>query len=156
MPGAPSITLCILLAEDSDEDAFFFKHALELTQLKASIIRVTNAAEAIEYLEGTPPFSERAAHPFPDMIITDLKMPKADGFDLLRWRRSHPKCAVIPTIVLSASHIEGDVALAYELGANAFLTKPGTLAELKDLLLVTHMFWAHCQRPPPPPGLKCE
>ena len=148
--------LAILLAEDSDEDAFLFRHALEASRLKARLTRVCDGNEAMHYLQAKPPFSDRSEHPFPDMIVTDLKMPKADGFDLLRWLKNNRTCGVIPTIVLSASFLEADVVKAYELGANAFLTKPSGVKELADLLLLTYMFWSHCQRPPPPAGFKCS
>ncbi len=156
MAQLPTKPLHVLLAEDSDEDAFFFRHALRDSQLNSTLTHVHDAHEAIAYLHGEHPYSNRAEHPFPDMIVTDLKMPGGDGFDLLSWLKSHPDCAVIPTIILSSSYLESDVAKAYQMGVNAFLTKPGDLKSLAELLLVTYMFWSRCQRPQPPEGLKCH
>lgn len=148
--------LHILLAEDSEDDAFFFSRALQISRLNANLSHVIDGEKAISYLSGVPPYSDRAQHPFPDMIVTDLKMPKADGFDLLSWLDSHPACAVIPVIVMSSSYHEPDVAKAYQMGANAFLAKPSDTQALAELLLITYTFWSRCQRPSPPPGLKCS
>lgn len=148
--------LHILLVEDSEEDAFLFRRGLDSTRLQAGLTHVLDGADAINYLRAAPPYSDRTKYPFPGIIMTDLNMPRSDGFELLQWIKEHPSCAVIPTIVLSSSFLEGDIAQAYVLGANAFLVKPQSIRELADLLLVTYMFWSKCQRPTPPSGLKCE
>ncbi len=156
MPSVPGHSFHILLVEDSEEDAFFFRHALKSSQLRAGFTHVLDGLKAMDYLRAVPPFSDRGRHPFPDMIVTDLKMPGMDGLEFLRWLKRHPTCAVIPTIVLSSSYIPSDVVKAYQSGANAFITKPTGIKELTDLILLTHMFWSQCQRAPPPPNLKCE
>lgn len=155
MELAPPKPLHFLLAEDSEEDAFLFRHGLEASRLQATLAHVVDGSQAIAYLQAQLPYADRNEYPFPDILITDLKMPGADGFVLLKWVKEHPSCAVIPTMVLSASFLEQDVVKAYELGANAFLTKPSGVKELGELLLLTYMFWSRCQRPPPPAGLKC-
>ena len=151
-----STSLHILLAEDSESDAFLFRHALRAARLQAGLSVVHDGQEAVDYLEAKPPFSDRTRNPFPDVIVTDLKMPGMDGFDLLEWIKSHADCAVIPAIVLSSSYMEADVTKAYALGANAFLTKPGNAKDLADLLLLTYTFWSRCLRPSVPRSLKCD
>jgi CheY-like chemotaxis protein len=148
-------TLTILLVEDSPDDVLLFRHALKSTGLDARVSHVLDGGVAIEYLEAAPPYDDRERYPFPDMIMTDLKMPLFDGFELLAWLQARPKCSAIPTIVLSASNHESDVARAYQLGANAYLLKPNTVTDLTRLLQVTHAFWSHCQRPALPRALRC-
>jgi CheY-like chemotaxis protein len=146
----------ILLVEDSEDDELFFRHAVKRSGLHFHVYCLHNGDEAIDCLKGKSPYNDRRAYPFPDIIVTDLKMPKSNGFDLLRWLQDHPECAIIPTIVLSSSFIDGDVREAYHLGANAFAAKPGSIAELADLLTIAVQFWSRCLRPDPPPTLKCE
>ena len=81
------------------------------------------------------------------MMFLDVKMPAATGFDVLRWVREHPECSVLPTLMLSSSGDEGDVELAYELGANGYFVKPPHLDDLKAMLRSAYDFWARCTKP---------
>jgi DNA-binding response OmpR family regulator len=112
----------ILLAEDDNDDAFFLRKALQRAQIVCSLVHVRNGEEAINYLLGVDKFSDRSAHPEPGLIITDLKMHKVSGFDLLSWLKE--KHSALPVIVLSGSSQEADRKRALELGAHAYWVKP--------------------------------
>jgi CheY-like chemotaxis protein len=155
MEAKQATILQILLVEDGDDDAFFFRHALEASGLNTKLMRVTDGHQAIAYLKGDAPFADRSTYPFPDMVVTDIKMPRASGFHLLEWLKTHQQCKVIPALVLSSSDQNVDVHKAYELGANAYAQKPATVKALGELLLVTYLFWSKCLRPGPPPDSKC-
>lgn len=148
-------TLRVLLVEDSPDDTVFFQHALKSSQLDAVLYAVSDGQEAIDYLRGHPPYSDRNLTPFPDMIVTDLKMPGVDGFGLLEWLREKQECSVIPIVVLSASRIEDDVRKAYYLGANAYMCKPNKVSDLAELLRALHAFWSRCEKPKPPKHNRC-
>src|SRR5690348_17761416 len=74
-------------------------------------------------------------------------MPQMDGFQFLRWVRSHPETSQLPVVLFSSAGNEADAEQAYHLGANAYLVKPFSLEELTDLLRVTCDFWSRCVRP---------
>jgi CheY-like chemotaxis protein len=137
----------ILVVDDSEDDLFFIKRALDRVGIGKTVNYVHNGLEAIEYLSGNGWFSDRQQYPFPTIILSDLKMPRMDGFELLRWVRDHPDCGVIPTILFSTSVIEADVREAYRLGANAYMVKPSKFQEMDDLLRRLCEFWTHCERP---------
>ena len=80
-------------------------------------------------------------------MFIDIKMPGADGFDVLRWMRDHSECPVLPTMMLSSSDYERDVRLAYELGARAYMVKPADLDDLKEMLQAAYNFWEWCEKP---------
>jgi CheY-like chemotaxis protein len=103
--------------------------------------------EVLAYLQGKEPYANRQEYPFPRLLILDLKMPKLGGLDVLRWIRHHPHCAVIPTLILSTSILKTDIQEAYELGANAYLTKPGEFSKLQMLFRDLFAFWGHCELP---------
>ena len=136
MKGLP-----VLLAEDNEDDA----HLVQLAMTRASIDQplqvVADGVEAIEYFCGRGRYADRQKFPFPRILITDLKMPRMNGFEVLEWLGHHPECSVIPTIVFSASAQEADVDRAYRLGACAYFRKPATLGELIQLLTVIFQFW---------------
>src|SRR5215831_10465162 len=139
----------ILLVDDSADDAFFVRKALEKARMGKSCSVVENGEEAIKYLRGEGKYANRREFPFPTVILSDLKMPRMNGFELLRWVRQHPECAVIPTILFTSSAVVEDVVEAYRLGANAYMVKPSEPEEFVDILRVTCDYWTRCERPPP-------
>ncbi len=139
--------LCILLIEDNPDDIFFVQRALDEVAEGHSLRAVENGEMAIAYLRGEGPYADRDQFPPPNIILSDLKMPRMNGFEFLLWLRRHPECSVIPTIVLSSSALEGDVRKAYQLGANAFIRKPSALEDLVRLIRVTYEYWSLCERP---------
>ncbi len=68
----------------------------------------------------------------PDLIITDLLMPKMDGFDFIRNVRDQKNWKKIPILVFSAMPSQGNEKKVLELGANAYLKKPSTLDALVE------------------------
>jgi CheY-like chemotaxis protein len=139
----------ILLVDDSADDAFFVRKALEKARMGKSCKWVEDGDEAIKYPRGEGKYTNRREFPFPTVILSDLKMPRMSGFELLRWVREHPECAVIPTILFTSSAVVEDVVEAYRLGANAYMVKPSQPEEFVDILRVTCDYWTRCERPPP-------
>src|SRR5262245_27723433 len=137
----------ILLVDDSLDDTFLIRRTLEKAGMGKLCNVVADGQEAIEYLCGEGVYADRATHPFPTVILSDLKMPRMSGFELLRWVRKHPECAVIPTILFTSSAIESDVQQAYQLGANAYMVKPTSPEEFEELLYLTCQYWTRCERP---------
>lgn len=66
----------------------------------------------------------------PDLIICDIMMPECDGYEVLNQLRQVPEMAAIPFIFLSAKSNKSDLRQGMELGADDYLTKPFTRAEL--------------------------
>jgi len=137
----------ILLVDDSADDAFFVQRALEKARMGKSCKVVDDGEEAIKYLRGEGRYADRKEFPFPTVILSDLKMPRMNGFELLRWVRKHPECAVIPTILFTSSAVPSDVQEAYRLGANSYMVKPANAEDFVDLLRVTCEYWTRCERP---------
>jgi DNA-binding response OmpR family regulator len=66
----------------------------------------------------------------PDLIICDVQMPELNGYDVLSVVRENPLTATIPFIFLTAYADRGDIRRGMEMGADDYLTKPFTRAEL--------------------------
>jgi CheY-like chemotaxis protein len=136
---------CILYVEDDDNDIRLFHLVCAQVPLAAAIHTVRDGEEAIAYLEGEGPYANRARHPMPALVVTDLKMPKLDGFDLVEHIRHHPTLKSLVVIMLSSSALPPDVKHAYALGVNAFVTKPHQLPDLRKVVSFLNA-WLQCNQ----------
>jgi CheY-like chemotaxis protein len=147
----------MLLVEDSDRDAELTLNALVQHNLVNEIERVRDGAEALDYLYRRGQFNSRPTGN-PTVVLLDLKMPKADGLEVLRQIRSDPQLKLIPVVVMTSSREEQDVVRSYELGANAYVVKPVKFNEFVDAVKQVGVFWAMINEPPPgaQPGVKSD
>jgi len=119
----------ILLVEDNEDDIFFMQRAFEEAKFANPLHIVMDGQQAIDYLDGAGQFADRTAHPLPDFVFLDLKLPIADGFEVLIWLRQRKKSSV-PVAILSSSPEDTDMRRARELGANCYLLKPPDVSML--------------------------
>lgn len=120
----------ILLAEDSDDDVYFFQRALKKTCVECSCVRALNGQQAIEFLRR----ANNKGCELPDLLFLDLKMPVMNGFEVLEWIRSANLERLLKVIVLSGSNDQADRARAAALGASGYLVKPIASEELRRQL----------------------
>lgn len=126
-----NISQTILIAEDSESDRILIQLGFERQQFPFSLQFVEDGLEAIGYLNGEGRYANRKKFPLPAILLTDLKMPRLDGLELLGWVRNQEKWRTLPVIVVTGSNQTEDWHRATELGANSYV--------VKDLLM----------RPPP-------
>jgi CheY-like chemotaxis protein len=129
-PGTPSGTFhfmseissrpLVLLVEDSEDDAFFFRWSLEKCGLDCDLVHVADGAAALHQLEKVVSGEARR----PDLVFLDLKLPAFSGFEVLEWIRRHPLRPALDIAVLSGSEHQVDVDRAKALGASAYYVKP--------------------------------
>ncbi len=108
----------VILVEDEEK-----VRKLLSTTLRRAGYEVTVAADGQAALE-------RLAEATPDLIISDVMMPRMDGFTLLRQLRADPETRAIPVIMLTSRDATEDVVAGLELGADDYLAKPFRTAEL--------------------------
>ena len=138
----------VLIAEDNNDDVMLIRLALRRMGAPNPIVIVSDGSVVVDYLQRKAQYADKVRYPLPCALITDLKMPNMNGFELLKWLQAHPQYAVIPTIVLSSSIQESDIEDAYLFGANAYLQKPASLEYLSDLFRVAFEFWCKWCRTP--------
>ncbi len=110
--------LVLLIVEDNEEMRAYIRHCIDASTY--------NIIEAVDGEDGI----QKAAHQIPDLIISDIMMPKKDGFALTQAIRANVKTSHIPLILLTAkasldSRLEG-----IQRGADVYLTKPFSPQEL--------------------------
>ncbi|HOX79100.1 MAG TPA: response regulator [Bacteroidales bacterium] len=131
----------ILLVEDNEMDVVLTLDAFREARLKNKIIVARNGEEALEYLFGRGEFSDRKSFPLPNLILLDLKMPKIDGFEVLRQIKATPKLKRIPVIILTSSKEDGDRILSYDIGANSYLAKPVSFDGFIEVVRKIDDYW---------------
>lgn len=137
----------ILVIDDSPDDQFLIKYTFKKIGVTDPIHLLSDGVQAIEYMMGEGKFTDRKKYAYPTFIMTDLKMPKKDGFAVLEFLKSNPEWAVIPTIVFSGSADSDDIKKAYMLGASSYHVKPRTHGALLHQMLVLHSYWMTCEVP---------
>jgi DNA-binding response OmpR family regulator len=108
----------VLVAEDHE-----VARTLVVQTLQAIGFEVTAVGDGDAALE-----SAHACRP--ELMIVDVNMPRADGFEVLRRVKASPELRHVPVVMLTASGSSQDVARALEAGAADYLTKPFSPAEL--------------------------
>lgn len=138
MPVTP-----ILLVEDDPTDFRLIQRAFNKKFSETlQMFRLTNGDDVIEYLSGDGPYENRSAYPMPAIVLLDLKLPRRSGFEVLQWlRRQATGLNRMPVIILTSSRHSADINRAYDLGANSYLVKPDTGAELEDLAAHFQTYW---------------
>jgi CheY-like chemotaxis protein len=137
----------IMVVEDDANDQFLIERAFRKIGVTDPIQVVGDGEEAIAYMMGEGKYSDREKYTYPTFIMTDLKMPRADGFAVLEFLKKNPEWKVIPTIVLSGSSDLDDIKKAYMLGASSYHIKPQSHEELRNQLAVINAYWMTCKVP---------
>jgi CheY-like chemotaxis protein len=123
-----------LVAEDGDDDFLLLQRACTQIRPRPQLQWVKDGLEAQCYLAGSGRFADRHSFPLPDLILSDVKMPQLNGFELLAWVKTQPSLESIPFVVLSSSPLERDRDRADKLGADRYLVKEPNPAALSAAL----------------------
>jgi chemotaxis family two-component system response regulator Rcp1 len=134
----PSVFVEVLLVEDSPGDVRLTKEAFREVGLPVHLHVAIDGTEAMAFLkhEGT-----HAQSPRPDLILLDLNLPKMDGREVLARIKSDESLKTIPTVILTTSEAEVDIARSYQLHANCYLSKPVQLEAFENLVKSINDFW---------------
>jgi len=115
--------LTILYVEDDPNDAVVFERALKKSGLPISLQIAPDGKFAVEYLTGTEQYVDRERYPLPQIILSDMKMFRMGGIELLEWVRGNAKFREIPFVLYSTSNEDIDVSHAATAGATAYFRK---------------------------------
>lgn len=151
MPAKLTSPVSILVADDDTHDTMLVRMAAQRAAVGLRLECVSDGEQAIDYLLGRARYADRQSHPFPCMMLLDLKMPRLSGFDVLDYVRREPELRCLPIVVFSSSDDPKDIKRAYEAGANSYLCKPHSNDDLSALLKALEEYWCKFNRFPPHP-----
>ncbi len=123
----------VLVVEDERSDLFSLERAFRQVGQEFVLQVVETGEEAVDYLEGKQPYSDRTQYPLPVLIILDLRLPGMSGIDLLKWIRQQPLLKELPIIAFTA-YGNRNLPRAYELGLDFYLLKPAEANSLAEVL----------------------
>jgi CheY-like chemotaxis protein len=130
-----------LMVEDQENDVILTQRAFKRAGIACRWEVCETGEQALQYLAGSGRYRDREAHPLPDLILLDIKMPGLDGFQVLQWLRSQAFLKTIPVVMLTHSDEPKDVTRAYDVGANSYLVKPINYDELEKNLPQLIDYW---------------
>ncbi|MFY9562454.1 MAG: response regulator [Terriglobales bacterium] len=128
----------ILLVDDNPADLDLIREALAASSYQRCVSAVPNGEEAIAFLYHTGKYADAVR---PDLLILDLNLPRKDGRAVLADFKSEPNLRSIPVVVFTTSRSGQDIARSYELGANCYVSKPGSLADFLAAVHSIEKFW---------------
>jgi CheY-like chemotaxis protein len=140
-------TFTILVVDDDENDQLMIRRTFQKISNVATIQAAHDGEEAIAYMMGEGKFSDREKFEYPSFIMTDLKMPRADGFAVLQFLKTNPMWRIIPAVVLSASRDLDDIKKSYMLGASSYHVKPSDPVALHQMLELLYQYWMSCEVP---------
>ncbi len=131
----------ILLVEDSEDDITIIQRAFNQGAIANPLAVVLDGEEAVAYLNGDGKYKNRDSYPLPVLVLLDLRLPRMDGFQVLRWIRKQPRFATVPVVVITASSAVKDISLAYQCGANSFMVKPSDFQDVVRMSKTLATYW---------------
>jgi two-component system, chemotaxis family, response regulator Rcp1 len=136
--GGKGVPIEVLLIEDSPGDVRLTKEAFRTANPSIHLHVASDGVEAMIFLR------QEGIHtnaPRPDLILLDLNLPKMDGREVLARIKEDDLLKTIPTVILTTSDAEVDIAKSYQLQANCYLNKPVQLDAFESLVRSINDFW---------------
>jgi CheY-like chemotaxis protein len=140
----------ILLVEDNPSDVGLTQRALEKSHIANELVVAEDGQEALDYLFGGAPLMGSKMNELPALILLDLKLPKADGLQVLRRIRADDRTSRLPVVILTTSSEELDITQSYDLGANSYIRKPVDFKQFVEAVQHLGLYWLVMNEPAPP------
>lgn len=131
----------VLLVEDNADDEELTRLAFEENLLDNELVVVRDGPEALEYLFGSGRHAGRNLAQRPELILLDLKLPKANGHEVLELICVDERTKCIPVVVMTTSDEEADRQDSYRLGAAGFIRKPVDFASYLEAVRMIGLTW---------------
>jgi CheY-like chemotaxis protein len=131
----------VVIIEDDDDDQLILTEIFKNLNYSNSIVFFSDGNEALEYLNKT--------ETVPFLILSDINMPKINGFELRNKiatnEQLHVKC--IPYLFFSTAANKKSVIDAYAMSVQGFFVKPSSIVKLESTIKTIMEYWNECIAP---------
>jgi two-component system, response regulator len=138
----------ILLVEDNPDDVALTIRAFEKSRIKNKIMIAEDGVEALDYIFRRGKFENRELKELPAVVLLDLKLPKLDGFEVLKAIRDNEFTRFLPVVILTSSKEEQDIIRGYKNGANSYIRKPVDFENFFEAVQTLGLYWLILNEPP--------
>lgn len=145
----------VLLVEDNHADVQLTMHVIAEENAAYRVHVTRDGEQALNYIFGWGQYKD-TPRPIFALVLLDLKLPKVDGFEVLKQIKANPRTKALPVVILSSSNQLRDVDSSYELGANGYVQKPVNFEEFSDALRRIAEHWLGANLTPSPALFKEE
>jgi two-component system, response regulator len=146
MKSVPAPISILLVEDDPAHAEIVLRNLSDLQERVRCIAHLSDGQQALDYLHHEGEHSDPQRSPRPDLVLLDLRLPRVDGFEVLRRMKASDDVSHIPVIVLSTSEAEGDITAAYQTGACSYLVKPAEFGAYLELLRGLGHYWSDLNR----------
>ncbi len=134
-------SLVILMAEDNKHDIVATQRAWKTHNITNPLYIVRDGEECLDYLYRRGPYSDPGSTPMPHLLLLDLKMPKLDGFGVLKAIREDQRFQRLHVVILTTSDNDEDRVKSYDLGISAYIRKPVGFGNFAAAIKTINLFW---------------
>jgi CheY-like chemotaxis protein len=138
----------VLLVEDDPDHEELVRRAFSDSGARVTLHVARHGEEALDYLFRRGEYRDAGRSPRPRLILLDLRLPRKDGLEVLAEIKGSPELRGIPTVVLTTSESDHDVARAAAQHANSYLVKPVEYARFEALIGELGSYWLTLNRQP--------
>jgi CheY-like chemotaxis protein len=136
----PDKSVEILIVEDNADDAELLLRSLKKLGLAEKAFLVRDGEEALNFMFSKDKYINNDISEL-KLVLLDLKLPKLDGFAVIKKVKSDISKKSIPIVVLTSSREKVDLVESYSLGANSYIIKPLDYAEFGVIVEKLCDYW---------------
>jgi CheY-like chemotaxis protein len=127
----------MLVVEDEKIDAVSIGRVLKQQFPHVALEIVTNGEQALDWVQRFRP--DQDGNIF--LVLMDLTIPRMSGLDLISEFKGNSHLRNVPVVILSGNNSPQAIQSAYASGASGYVVKPGTTAEMVNVLGKTLSYW---------------
>ncbi len=139
----------IVLVEDNPDDVELTLRSLKKNNIMNEVVVLQDGQDALDYLFETGKYVGRENRATTAVVLLDLKLPKVDGFEVLRRLRADERTKLLPIVILTSSKEEKDLVNGYKFGANSYVRKPVDFEQFSKAVHELGLYWLVLNEPLP-------
>jgi CheY-like chemotaxis protein len=139
-----SVRKKMLVIEDEKIDAISIGRVLKQQFPNVTLEILTNGEQALDWIQRFRPDTEESI----SLVVMDLTIPRMSGLDLISEFKGHAQLRRVPIVIFSGNDSPQAIGSAYASGASGYLVKPGSSAEMLEVLRKTLNYWLDANRLP--------